>query len=321
MAGLNDFVVFNQYAKSAATEVIDQQVDLWNSATNNALVLQSATNDGDFSEIASYELLTDLYGNRNAYGTGALTAQDLTQLLETSVKVGSGSKPVTYTGTSFDWTLRDPREAGTVFGTQVGMAKMQYMLNTAIGAVSAAISNAGAAGTYNGTASNANLQSLNNGSRLFGDRAASLVTWIMHSKSMHDIYGQSLSNAERLFEFGNVQVVSDGFGRSLVMTDSPNLFFDNAGTDNYYQLGLVQGASVIDDNGDSRIYEETQVELVNARQIIKEESSFNIGIKGYSWDKANGGKSPDDAALALNTNWDQYVTSFKDTAGVRVQTL
>lgn len=321
MAGLNDFVVFNQYAKSAATEVIDQQVRLWNEATAGALVLRSGPNDGDFAEEASYELLTDLYGNRNAYGTGALAAIDLKQLLDVSVKVGSGSKPVQYTGTSFDWTLRDPREAGAVFGTQLGEAKMQYMLNTAIGAVSSAMSTAGASLTYDGTASVATLDSLNNGSRLFGDRASAIAAWIMHSKSLHDIYGQALQNSNRLFEFGTVQVMSDGFGRRLIMTDSPDLFFDNAGTDNYYQLGLVAGAAVVEDNGDSRIYEETKIELENAKQMIKEESSFNVGLKGYAWDKANGGKSPNDAALRLNTNWDQYATSLKDTAGVRVQTL
>ena len=44
-------------------------------------------------------------------------------------------------------------------------------------------------------------------------------------------------------------------------------------------------------------------------------------MKGYTWDKANGGKSPNDAALALSTNWDRTATSHKDTAGVKVTTL
>lgn len=321
MAGLNDFIVFSDFAQRAMTEVVDQQTNLWNSATNNALVLRSASNTGDFFDESAYALISGLYGNRNAYGTGAKVAVDLTQLLKTSVKVAQGSEPITYTGTSFDWTQRDPREAGAVFGEQVGAAKMQYMLNTAIAAASAAISTSGATGTYDGTAGNASLDSLNEGSRLFGDRASALRTWIMHSKSKHDIYGNALQNSNRLFTFEGVEVMQDGFGRTLVMTDSDNLFFDNAGTDNYYQIGLVEGAVVVEDNGDSRIYQDQDLLQENTKQYLKEESSFNLGIKGFSWDKANGGKSPNDAALALNTNWDQYATSIKDTAGIRVQTL
>jgi hypothetical protein len=319
MAGLNDFVTFNQFAQSAATEVIDQYTGLWNQATNNAMVLRSAANIGDFSEESQYSLIADLYGNRNAYSTAALASVDLTQLLETSVKVGCGSKPVEYTGTSFDWTQRPADEAGTVFGTQVGMAKMQYMVNAAIAAAVASTTTTGL--EYDGTAGIASLQSLNSASRLFGDRAQAIRTWIMHSKSMHDIYENALNNSERLFTFDNVQVMTDGFGRTLVMTDSPNLFFDNGGTDNYYQIGLVEGAMVVEDNGDSRVYTETKTEFDNAKQLIKEESSFNIGVKGMTWDKTNGGKSPNDAAVALSTNWDQSATQVKDTLGVRAVTL
>jgi hypothetical protein len=44
--------------------------------------------------------------------------------------------------------------------------------------------------------------------------------------------------------------------------------------------------------------------------------SFGLGLKGYSWDQTNGGKSPTDAELATGTNWDKVVTSDKHTAGV-----
>ena len=229
-----------------------------------------------------------------------------------------GSKPVEYTGSAFDWTLRDPAEAGMAFGEQVGMAKFQYMLNSALSATVGAITNQGATGVYDGTAGNASLDSLNNASRLFGDRAGAIQAWIMHSKSQHDIYGNALQNSNRLFTFDNVQVMEDGFGRILVMTDSPALFFDNSGTDNYYQVGLVSGGVMIDDNGDSRVYEETQTEFDNAKQIIKEEASFNLGIKGYQY---GGTTQPSDADIALGANWSQVMTSFKDTAGVIAQTL
>lgn len=319
MAGLNDFVVFNDFAQRAFTEIVDQETALWNGATRNALMLSSASNIGDYMEESSYSLIASLVGNRNAYGTGTMTAVDLAQLLNVSVKVGGGSEPVQYTGTSFDWTQRPADEAGTVFGEQVAAGAMQYKINTAIASLVASISAADV--TFDGTAATANLDSLNKGAGLMGDRQSQIAAWIMHSKSITDIYGNALANSNRLFVIGNVQVVDDGYGRPLIMTDSDALHFDNAGTENYHQLGLMPGACAIEDNGDFKTYTETQVLHENAKQIVKSEFSFNVGLKGYTWDKANGGKSPNDAALALSTNWDRTSTSRKDTAGVKVTTL
>ena len=54
----------------------------------------------------------------------------------------------------------------------------------------------------------------------------------------------------------------------------------------------------------------------NMGTIWKGESSFTVGLKGYAWDVTNGGKSPNDAAIATGTNWDQFASDVKDTAGV-----
>ena len=44
--------------------------------------------------------------------------------------------------------------------------------------------------------------------------------------------------------------------------------------------------------------------------------TFGLSLKGYTWDEANGGKSPIDVEIALGTNWDMVVSSIKNTAGV-----
>ena len=317
---LSNFDIFNKWTQLTATETVDQQVALWNGATRNALTLVSAMdNAGDFAEKSSYALMAGLYGNRDPSSTAALASTPLATLKAAAVKVGMGSLPMEYTGSAFDWTKRDPREAGIAFGEQVGAAKFQYMLNSALAAIVGAITNVGATAVHDGTAAVASLPALNQGARLFGDRATALATWIMHSKSLHDIYDDSLTNTGRLFTFETIQVIQDGFGRILIMTDSPALFFDNAGTDNYYQIGLVPNAVMMEDNGDSRVYTETQTEFQNAKQLMKEEASFNLGLKGYTWNTAVN--QPNDAAIALGTNWTQSATSLKDTAGVIVQTL
>lgn len=315
--GLSNFDIFNKWTQLTSTEVVDQQVDLWNGATRNALSLVSAIdNAGDLAEKSAYALMANLYGNRDPSSTAALAATPLATLKEAAVKVGMGSLPMEYTNSAFDWTKRDPQEAGIAFGEQVGKAKFQYMLNSALAAAVASVTTT--ALTYDGTAAVADLTSLNNAARLFGDRAASLVTWVMHSKSLHDVYGQSLANSNRLFVFDNVQVVDDGFGRMLVMTDSPALFFDNGGTDNYYQLGFVPNGVMVEDNGDSTVFEETKTEFDNAKKLIKEEASFNLSVKGMTY---SGPVQPNDADIALAANWDKIATSTKDTALVAAITL
>ena len=314
---LSNFDIFNKWTQLTSTEVVDQQVDLWNGATRNALSLVSAAdNAGDLAEKSAYALMAGLYGNRDPSSTAALASTPLATLKEAAVKVGMGSLPMEYTGSQFDWTLRDPQEAGIAFGEQVGKAKFQYMLNSALAAAVAAVTTTGL--TYDGTAGKPDLTSLNNAARLFGDRSASLVTWVMHSNSLHDIYENSLSNSNRLFVFDNVQVMDDGFNRILVMTDSPALFFDNAGTDNYYQLGFVPMGVMVEDNGDSKVYEETKTEFQNAKRLIKEEASFNLGVKGMTY---TGPVQPGDADIALAANWTQVATSTKDTALVASITL
>ena len=141
----------------------------------------------------------------------------------------------------------------------------------------------------------------------------------MHSAPMHALYGNNLANGERLFTYGTVNVMRDPFGKLLVMTDCPNLV--TVGTPSVYHiLGLVPGAVMIDQNNDFTANEESKNGDENIIRTYQAEWSYNVGVKGFSWDKGNGGKSPTDAALFTSTNWDKYATDNKDLAGVVVET-
>lgn len=302
------------------TETVDQQVALFNTASQGGIVLRTANNQGDFNDKAHWKKITGLVRRRDAYGTGAVTAVALAQLLETSVKVAAGTPPVEIPPSMMRWIQQDPEAAGIVYGEQLAEASMQDMLNSAIAAYVAGI---GAVTTvkYDGTAGTTSLSSLNATKRLFGDASQNIMSWIMHSKSAFDIWGAAITNANTLFDFGTLRVVTDGFGVPIVVTDSANLFFDNAGTDNYYQLGLSDSAMVVEQNNDYDDNISTTNGTDNIGRTIQSEWSFNLGIKGLTWDKTNGGPSPTDAEIATATNWDKTATSDKDLAGVIGVTL
>lgn len=313
---LGDFQVFNSSAYNAFINTLQQEVDLFNGATRNAIMLTSVAFMGDKNELAAFESIASLVGNRDPSATGANTEHALAELLKIDIKVGWGIPNISYTNASFDWTQRDPAEAGTLFGEEVAKGAMAYMLNSALTSYVAAVD--GVNVTYDGTAGVASLDSLNLGAGKFGDRQADIAAWVMHSKSVNDIYGQALANSNQLFTFGTIRVVEDGHGRPLIMTDSEALHFDNAGTENYYQCGIVSGGISVQEQGDYRSYTVTDIAPVNPKELLTATGSFGLGLKGYSFNSAI--VQPDDADLALITNW-TIVGGLKDSAGVRVVTL
>lgn len=320
---LSDLAVYSEYAYSAFSETLRQQVDLFNAATGGAIMLQSAAHQGDFSDVAFFAKVTGgLVRRRNAYGSGTVAEKVLKHLVDTSVKVAAGTPPVRLDPGQFRWIQQNPEVAGAAMGQQLAVDTMADMLNVGLGSVYSALSQVSAV-VYDATGNTApddgpTWNNLNNGQAKFGDQSAQIAAWIMHSTPMHKLYGNNLNNSERLFTYGTVNVVRDPFGKLLVMTDSPNLF--EAGTPNVYRiLGLVLGAVMIGQNNDFDANEETKNGDENIIRTYQAEWSYNVGVKGFAWDKANGGKSPTDAALFTSTNWDKYATSEKDLAGVVVE--
>ena len=111
-------------------------------------------------------------------------------------------------------------------------------------------------------------------------------------------------------------VTTDHVGRPLIVTDSTALIDTTPNPDVYYCLGLVPGAVIVEQNNDFFANEETSNGDENILRTWQAEWTYNLGIKGYAWDKTNGGKSPNDSALGTSTNWDKYASSDKDGPGV-----
>ena len=319
---LSDLAVYSEYAYASMTEVLRQRIDLFNAATGGAITLRSAAHQGDFSDVAFFAKISGLVRRRNSYGSGSVGEKKLAHLVDTMVKVAAGTPPVRLDPGQFKWIQQNPEVAGAALGQQLAVDTMADMLNVGLGASYAALS-AQTAVVYDATGNTSpentlSFGNLNNGQAKFGDQASTISAWVMHSKPMFDLYGKNLSNAERLFNYGNINVMRDPFGKLLVMTDSQNLVITGA-PNNYAVLGLVPGAVIIDQNNDYTANEEAKNGDENIIRTFQAEWSYNVGVRGFAWDKTNGGKSPNDAALLTATNWDKYATSHKDLAGVVVK--
>lgn len=316
---LSDLAVYSEYAYSTMTEVLAQQVELFNGASRNMIVLQSAAHQGDYSEEAFFAKISGLVRRRNAYGAGAVAEKVLAQSVDRMVKVAAGTPPVRIDPGQFKWIQMNPEVAGAVIGQQLAVDALADMLNTGVAATAAAISNIAAlVNDISAATTPADFPgpgALVDTAMKFGDQSQAIAGWVMHSAVIGKLYNNALTNANSLFNYGNVNVVQDGFGRMFVISDIPGLVV--AGSPNKYRsLGLVPGAIEVHQNNDFTDNIDTDNGDENIIRTYQAEWSFELGIEGYAWDKTNGGKSPTDAALLTATNWDKVVTDNKNTAGV-----
>lgn len=316
---LSDLKVYSEFVYSSMTEVLRQQVDLFNEASAGSIVLSSAAHMGDFSDVVMWANLSGLVRRRNAYGSGAQSEKVLAMIVDTMVKVAAGTPPVRLDPGQFKWIQKSPEEAGAILGQQLAIQVMADMLNTGLAALVAALSQITSI-NLDVTAATAPADLFTFANQVtaagkFGDQAQQLNTWVLHSKPLFDMLGQAITNNERLFTYGSVNVQRDPLGHIMVITDSPSLV--KTGTPNkYYELLLGVAALMIGQNNDYTANEETKNGDENITRTFQAEWSYELGVKGFAWDKTNGGKSPNDSALFTSTNWDRYATSDKDLPGV-----
>ena len=316
------YKVYDEYAYNTATEIIRQETNLLNQASQGCITFAPGALQGDYGYESFWGSVADLVKVRDAYGVGAVAAKNMAMLENIKVKVGMGTYPVNLPPSQLLWIQRSPEEAGVAFGKQVAKQSMVHMINTGVQALLAATVNAGATVNYDGTGAipdTMNNEKLINGAALFGDAASEIKMWIMHSFSSTQLLLNNVANAQNLFNYENVNIIRDVSGRLILISDIPSLF--TAGAPNVaYSLGLTPGAIQWTDNSDYISNIETTNGLENIQRTMQSEWSWNLALKGYKWDTAAGGHSPALAALTTGTNWDKVVTSHKDLAAVAVKT-
>lgn len=312
---LSDMQVFNQYLMEAVAETLPQQVEKFNGASNGAIVLTSMDFDGDFFERSFYSALhsaqrrVDRYAANNAQASTALA-----QLKESSVKVAGGFGPILFEPAQMTWIQKNTAEAIAVMSQQLSEAMMADQLNSAIAALVAAISNQADATNDVSASAGISYTAINNAHAKFGDSSMGLIAQVMNGTAYHKLIGQNLANTPQLFQAQNVTVV-DILGKPVIVTDAPALY--EAGVPNKLKvLSLAASAATVMDGSEVVSNIETSNGKERIETTMQADYSFGLGLKGYTWDTTNGGKSPTDAEIATGTNWDKVATDIKHTAGV-----
>lgn len=307
--------VFNQYVMPAMIETLAQKVEQFNAASRNAIRLTTEGFTGDFLQESFFAAIHTAQRRVDRYATqGTPSVTDLTQLKHSSVKVAGGFGPIRFEPSQLTWLNKPTAEGIEVASRNFAEALMADQLNTAIAALVAAISNQSTAKNDVSATLGVSYAALNDAHAKFGDHSGNIVANVMNGATYHKLIGQNLTNTPTLFQSSNVLVV-DILGKAVVVTDAPALYA--TGTPNVNKvLGLVDSAAIVHDGSDVISNIETTNGQTRIETTMQVDYTFGLGLKGYTWDESNGGKTPTDAELATGSNWDKIATSIKHTAGV-----
>ncbi len=315
---LANMQVYDEQIRLRTIELLGQDLEKFNAASGGTIVLDMNRWMGNYTRASFYDSLAS--AQRRVNRDDANSSQASTNLSESElvgVKVAGGFGPVLFEPSQLTWLSANPQEAIDVIAQGFADALLADQLNTSVGAAIAAVENVAAlvndvsAGT---AGAGALTQTVLNGSHAkFKDRSGMLVADVMSGPAYHKLLEKGLENGERLFQSSNVRVQSI-LGKLFVVSDIPAL--EVAGTPNKTKVLSVVAGGIIVDNASDIL---TNMDTSNGQRRIETtwqaDYSFGIKLKGYAWDIANGGSSPDDAALFTGTNWDIKMSDVKHTLG------
>ena len=311
---LSNRTVWDQYIVPATMEYFADQVRLFNEASRNTIVLDSANFRGDFIQQAFFDSVRSAQRRTDMYATNdAVNPTDITDHTQTGVKVAGGFGPIRYEPAQHLWMLEPTARSIEVASRNFADALLYDQINTSIGVAVAAIQSQGTAATNGAIATELTYDTINMAHAKFGASSGLILADIMTGMQYHKFVSKNLTNAPSLlFKAENVTVV-DILGKAVVVVDAPGLTATD-GTNRV--LGLTRGAVVASDSGDLITNVQTNNGKSRIETTFQADYNFTLKVKGYSWDTTTGGKSPLDAELHSSANWSKVTESLKSTAGV-----
>lgn len=318
----SDFKIYDDQINGGLVETLVQQTNAFNAASRGSIRLMDKRLRGDYEYESFFTNISSLVTRRDTTSVSAATDLALAQDEFVSVKLNRKIGPVANTLDSFRKIGRgaDDQSMSFLIGTQVAKAMMVDKLNNAVRALRAAIDNVSTNTTL--TAEKLDTDHLVDGLALMGDMADQVVVWVMHSKPYFDLVkNQIAANIDGVSNFNVAQGTPITLNRPVLVTDSEALRIDGSpnGDYQYFTLGLVPGAATLENSEEEIIHAELVTGLENLVVRMQGEFAYNLGMKGFQWDVANGGANPTDTNVGTGSNWDKVATSYKDLAGIVIE--
>lgn len=311
-----DFKLYHDQFHSGISETLQDNNSIFNGASGGAFRLVSDVKSGEYEDSSFFQDLGDIVAHRDPTSTAAQVAGKLVQGENTQVKVMRKITPIESTLSSWRQIAKDPREMSFRIGQQLAEKIIEDYASVGISSLAAAIG-ANANMVHTGLA--ANHTALTGGLRKMGDKAGNVTMWLTNSNAYFNMVDNAI--ADKLYEEAGMVVYGGTpgtLGKPVLVSDNAALsFFDVTQQDRI--LGLTSGALTINESQVTDTAFELVTGLENLVYRFQSEYGFNIGMKGYSYDKT-AGANPTDATLATGANWVKTASFDKSTAGVLINT-
>lgn len=300
----SDMVIYNQLAQTAYLERLQDNLDVFNKASNGAIRYVNEVIQGDFSQKSFYRVGGGIE-HRDVNSVAKVTPKKIGAGEMVGVKTPYKYGPYSSTEEAFKRRARSPEEFAEIIGYDLADALVAGRLQYGLTALKAAITS-NPDMIAKGSIATDGRKALTKGMRKFGDKFGRISLWVMNSDTYFDIVDEALTNQV----YGESELVIYGglpgtLGKPVLVTD---LVGDNDA------FGLQAGALTVTESQAPgfRAYDINDEE--NLAIGMRAEGTFNLDLLGYSWD-ASKGANPTLALLGADANWKKYATSNKMTAG------
>jgi len=326
-AGLaSDFKVYQEYFNGRVNELLAQNGDIFNAASNGAITLTTKSHKGDYDYESLFSNVSGLAARRDTTSVSTVTDTKLSQDEHVNVKLYRKLIPVAQSRDAFRKIFGsfDATEFTDILATQAANAMQIEMADSALLAVRAALKQQTASYYTESSLGSISSQTLVNSLKKMGDRADRVVCWVMHSKVYYDLVLNQISSAiTPLSNFNIATGTPVTLNRPVIITDSASLKtqLNSPDVDDYLTLGLVKNAVTVENSEEQEIVVQDVTGLENLMVRFQGEYAYNLGVKGFKWDVTSSGANPTTTNVALGTNWDTHFSDVKDRAGVCAMTL
>lgn len=314
----DDFKIYDEQYFSGQYERVLQTIDIFNQASNGAIVLQANLVKGEYEKRSFMKKIAGLIRRRDPASVAAVADLKPTQGEFIGVKVNRGIGPVSNTIDSWKKIAEDPQMLSFFLGKMVAEAKLEEMANTAVRVIEAALQ--GQAALNHTVAATMTHSALVDAFAKRGDKSGDIVALVMHSKPYFDLVKAAIT--DKIFGVANVAVYAGTvatLGKPTIVIDSPALV--DAGAPNTYNtLGLVAGAITVKESELETVTLDGPITgLENLVYRLQGEYAYNVEPLGFKYDTAQG-VNPNDATLGTAATWIKEATDDKALGGVRLVT-
>lgn len=275
---------------------------------------------GDFDYSAYFKNTAGIVSRQDQTSISGATSLKLQQGEIANVKLNRKIGPVDWARSAFLKPGLDDNAFRVVAGNQSADAATQEMLSSGLAAAVGALAGQSAS-KVTAAAGMATVELVNALAKL-GDAASRISVWVMHSAKYYELVKEQAftTKIEGIANF-NVQTGTPvTLNRPVLVTDDPSLVITtgsgSTAVTTYQTLGLTNSGIVIEDTEGEYVSFQEVLGLEQILRRMQGEYAYNLGLKGFTWDVANGGKNPVASALATASNWDTAYVSEKDRAGV-----